>query len=415
MSRSTVHGNAKETALPQTPPGLQADHTERRFRRVSLWVILYLLLQAELGLAWDRRWHDYLGRDQFWIPPHIMIYTGVGVAGLLTLIVVLVETVRYWRHAPGVDDSSTISVLRYFHAPLGFILLGFGALVDLIAAPLDNYWHELYGIDVTLWAPFHLMGTFGGILIGLGIIYATSSEAVYDRLATYPVRRFLGLSASEWACLIFLAAFIELALPALTAFESLPFGSWQLITYPLPLALAGGVVLVSAVQVTRKPGAATITALLLGLLCLFTQSFVLEGLLQGAAILDLVFRVTAGVPVFNLAIVLMPLLFICAALLIDGMAYVQKRCDARRFEQDGLRSIWLVGLFVAIPAWLFPSWIVLLLKYVVPVVPLPMDVATVLEPTASEVLLVGPLVILLGIAAAMLGAIFGDIWHWNKR
>ena len=123
-------------------------------------------MQAELGLAWDRQWHDLIGRDSFWIPPHIMMYSGIGGAGLVALAVVLVDTLRYFQQAPGVDDRSTLTVLRFFHAPFGYVMLGFGALIDLLAAPFDNWWHSLYGIDVTLWSPFHLMGTVGGLVEG---------------------------------------------------------------------------------------------------------------------------------------------------------------------------------------------------------------------------------------------------------
>ena len=152
------------------PASMRPDLTERRIRQVCAWIVLFLLLEAELGLAWDRRWHDYVGRDQFWIPPHIMMYVGIGGTGLIALFVVLVDTLRYRQKKAGVDDSSTVSILGLFHAPLGFILLGVGTLIDLIAAPFDNYWHELYGIDVTLWTPFHLMGALGGVMAGIGII-----------------------------------------------------------------------------------------------------------------------------------------------------------------------------------------------------------------------------------------------------
>ena len=134
-----------------------ADYVERKLRRGSALVLLYLLFQAEFGLAWDRNWHDYLGRDKFWIPPHIMVYSGLGTAGVLALILVITETIRYYQKQPGVDDTSTVRVLRIFAAPIGIIMLGLGTLIDLIAAPFDDYWHRLYGIDLTLWTPFHLM------------------------------------------------------------------------------------------------------------------------------------------------------------------------------------------------------------------------------------------------------------------
>src|SRR5579859_2035041 len=113
MAQSIIRGNTQET--PQVDASLHALNVERWLRQGSALFILYFLLQAELGLAWDRQWHDLVGRDQFWIPPHIMLYTGIGGAGILALTVVLVDTVRYWQRAPGVDDNSTVGVLRFFH------------------------------------------------------------------------------------------------------------------------------------------------------------------------------------------------------------------------------------------------------------------------------------------------------------
>src|SRR5215470_12607291 len=113
---------------------------ERKLRRVSAWFLLLLLLSGELGAVWDREWHAFVGRDQFWTPPHTLIYSSVAGAGLLALVLILLETLRYYKKASGVDNNSTVAIFRFFHAPLGFSVLGFGALLPLIAAPLDNYW-----------------------------------------------------------------------------------------------------------------------------------------------------------------------------------------------------------------------------------------------------------------------------------
>src|SRR5579871_2616291 len=177
MARSEAH------AIEAVHPGLsgQADRGERRLRRIGAWLALFFLIQGELGAVWDREWHAYVGRDQFWTPPHTLIYSCVAGAGLIALAMVFVETFRYRRHVPGVDDSSTMPIFGFFHAPLGFTVLGFGALIALIAAPLDNYWHELYGIDIALWAPFHMMGVTGGLIGIMGMIYVFASEAAVER------------------------------------------------------------------------------------------------------------------------------------------------------------------------------------------------------------------------------------------
>jgi hypothetical protein len=103
---------------------------------------MYFSIQGSFGLAWDIQWHASVGRDSFWTPPHILVYSGVAGAGLIAFAVVLIDIWRYHRGAPGVDGASTTPVLWLFHAPLGFIVSGFGSLTLHIAAPLDSYWHE---------------------------------------------------------------------------------------------------------------------------------------------------------------------------------------------------------------------------------------------------------------------------------
>src|SRR5262249_41045997 len=155
-----------------------------------------------------------VGRDQFWTPPHTLIYSCVAGAGLLALTVVLISTMRYYRGVPGVDDGSTIPIFRFFHAPQGFVIAGFVALLSLISAPLDNYWHELYGIDIALWAPFHMMGVTGGMIGILGMVYIFASEAAIERKENQGIlpRLFLGFSALEWGALMALAGILNFTL-----------------------------------------------------------------------------------------------------------------------------------------------------------------------------------------------------------
>src|SRR5258708_39837827 len=59
--------------------------------------------------------------------------------------------------------------------PLGGYIIGFAGLNAALAFPLDSYWHTLYGIDVPLWAPFHVMIISGMALTGFGAIYTFAS------------------------------------------------------------------------------------------------------------------------------------------------------------------------------------------------------------------------------------------------
>jgi hypothetical protein len=119
-------------------------------------------------------WHIVVGRDTFWIPPHTMMYTAVAVSGLTALVVVLSTTLRN----PSGDNTTS---LLGFRAPLGFFVLGFGALQMVMSAPFDDLYHRLYGVDVTVWSPPHLVGFSGAITMLVGLVIATCSER--NRLA----------------------------------------------------------------------------------------------------------------------------------------------------------------------------------------------------------------------------------------
>lgn len=396
-----------EQAVPVPEP---PDLTERKIRQISAWIILALLLFAELGLAWDRRWHDILGRDQFWIPPHIMMYSGLGGAGLIALFVVLWETRRYHQGKAGVDDTTTVRVLRAFHAPLGFVLLGMGAFTDLLAAPLDNYWHELYGIDVTLWSPFHLMGVFGGITAGLGIIYIFASEAANLRQGDYPTRRFLSFNGPEWGLIVLFAAYQELILPALTAFTPIPLsGQAQVYTYSFILALGTSYCLIGVYLCIRKPGAAIMTALVLWLLSLFTETYVPIAITLMAQWQNLIYRVGRH-PFFNITLVLLPLLFVICAVLVEYAA------SRRQYEvKIGLPGVWRFGLVMATLSVVYPAALTYIIGLISPPGTLPWDVLISLTPGGLIMLLALPIALLIGAVFSYLATVLGDIWYWNTQ
>ena len=54
-------------------------------RRAALWGMLAAKLWGGWGVTWDIQWHLLIGRDSFWIPPHLMTYSGVAVVAALAL------------------------------------------------------------------------------------------------------------------------------------------------------------------------------------------------------------------------------------------------------------------------------------------------------------------------------------------
>src|SRR3989441_3304981 len=256
------------TGTPVTGGFAQRFAGERHWRLFAAATLIAMQTLAAVGLGWDIQWHRWLGRDAFLTPPHLIIYTGVVGAGLTCIVVVLVETWRYWRRVPGVDQTSTVSLLGIFHAPPGFIVAGFGALTMADAPPLDNYWHQLYGVDVTLWAPFHMMGLIGAGIAYLGAAYALASELVRSRRDGTAGRRVMifGWPGIALAALFALTAVLRLVRvlmePSIETFPTWQLGPVEVLTSPIGLTLAVVLTSMAAVVMLRKPGAATLMTLM---------------------------------------------------------------------------------------------------------------------------------------------------------
>ncbi|HYX51010.1 MAG TPA: hypothetical protein VE843_14785, partial [Ktedonobacteraceae bacterium] len=327
----------------------------------------------------------------------------------------LVDTYRYYTKRPGVDDNSTVRILHFFHAPLGYVILGFGAFIDLLAAPFDNYWHILYGIDVTLWSPFHLMGTAGGVIVGLGIAFVFASEAVIERQSASQPRRFLGLSGLEWGMLLTLSAYLNLTIPANTAFVPITLGSLQFITYPLPLAFTGAFCLVAAAKFTQKRGSALKTSLILWIETLYTMAFVPVAIRIMVIQLGLHYRfpnLPGRLPVFNVTLALLPLVYVASAFLVENVFFPKHKNDT--YKHDKQSRLWLIGSLVALPALILPPLIVECVLSIPFLLPLPVGVS-IFEPVWTPTLLTLPLALLAGILGAILGATFGNFWHSNNQ
>lgn len=131
-------------------------------RRAALWTLLASKLIAGWGVQWDIQWHVLIGRDSFWIPPHVMTYAGVALAVLVSFGVLAWETLL-----GGPDRAAGAPpVLRVLGltGTRGFHLAAWGIGLTVLAAPIDDLWHRLFGLDVTLWSPPHLLGILGAVI-----------------------------------------------------------------------------------------------------------------------------------------------------------------------------------------------------------------------------------------------------------
>jgi hypothetical protein len=117
--------------------------------RTGLWTLLAAHLVALWGLSWDIRWHLLIGRDSFWIAPHIMTYSGVAAIGFVSF------GVFGWTGIRGFRGAGVLDVLRHLGGTgsRGYHLAALAITLTVLAAPLDELWHRMFGLDVTIWSP----------------------------------------------------------------------------------------------------------------------------------------------------------------------------------------------------------------------------------------------------------------------
>jgi len=140
-------------SLPDAPA------TTLSLRRFALWGIVAGKLVGGWGVQWDILWHIRISRDSFWIAPHVMTYAGVAIVVVLSFGILAWDTWRRGSRLP----AGEITVMGMTSTP-GFHLAAWGIALTVLAAPIDDAWHRLFGIDVTLWSPPHLLGLLGSLI-----------------------------------------------------------------------------------------------------------------------------------------------------------------------------------------------------------------------------------------------------------
>jgi len=207
-------------------------------RTAGTWALAGVLAAKAVGgwgVQWDIRWHILIGRDSFWIAPHVMTYASVAAVAALSLGILLLGTVT--------GHGARAGMLRTFGlvGTPGWHLTWWGIALTILAAPIDDLWHRLFGIDVTLWSPPHLLGFAGAQVSTLGCLAVTLELWPADR-----ARRQVALAAGS---ALLLGTFVVLLDPGVhTAFRR---GGAFYFTWAV---LAAGVLGFSLVLATRLSG-----------------------------------------------------------------------------------------------------------------------------------------------------------------
>src|SRR5918999_4297903 len=133
------------------------------------------LVTALFGMYWDIALHIDDGRDAGPLanPAHYFIL--VGLFGIFASGVLAVAMPKEGER-PG---PSAVRITKDWYAPVGGILMTVCGAYSLIAFPLDDVWHRIFGQDVTLWGPTHLMliGGAGMTLIAQAILLREGLQA----------------------------------------------------------------------------------------------------------------------------------------------------------------------------------------------------------------------------------------------
>ena len=268
----TFDGTAVFTKSTTLARSLRAVSTLRLV--MGLTALLGAIVFLE-GTSWDIQWHSYIGRDRTLIPPHLMMLSGVALSGISGLLTVLIES--WWARRNTIIAEYSSGFAQIFSGPLGAYIVGFTALTAAVAFPLDAYWHTLYGIDVAIWAPFHIMFVASMGIVALGAAYTLGSAAhLAGRLGTAGsgTRRAATLGV-VLALATVLSLFTLLLFDALASKNYINLGLMSINAFPLLSGLLVAFTLVAAAYAIPWRWAATSVSacylLLAGIMAVFVQ------------------------------------------------------------------------------------------------------------------------------------------------
>src|SRR3954452_6578366 len=204
------------------------------------------LLVAVLGMYWDISLHIDNGRDPGPLanPAHYLILVGlygVLVAGVMSIV--LAGTER--------PVKTAIHLGGDWWAPVGGLMMAACGAFALSGFPLDDMWHRLFGQDVTLWGPTHLM------LIG-GASLATLGGMVLMGEAITAIGRDPEREGTPWVYRMRRALLVGSLLVALSTFQAeFDFGVPQFreVYQPILIMLAAGIGLVTCRLFVGRGGA----------------------------------------------------------------------------------------------------------------------------------------------------------------
>jgi hypothetical protein len=194
------------------------------------------LLIAVFGMYWDISIHLDEGRDPgpFANVSHYFI-----LVGLFGILFAGALAISLPRESAG---PSAVRIGPAWQAPLGGVLIFACAAFALSGFPLDDLWHRLFGQDVTLWGPTHLLlfGAAALSTLGTWILFAEGVRVAERRGTARPSPRFRFLSE------VSLAGALLIALSTFQGEFDFSVPQFRLDFHPILLMVASSIALVAA-------------------------------------------------------------------------------------------------------------------------------------------------------------------------
>jgi hypothetical protein len=350
-----------------------SQNTGRTAGRAGAWAVLLGTAITTAGISWDVQWHKEVGPDTFFTLPHLVLYSGSALAGIASLVMVLVVTAarRAGRTVPRTVGGTPIPVLGgTVTAPLGYLISGLGAASFLVYGLLDLWWHSIYGFDAVLSTPSHvaLFLSISVTMVGSIIVFAAARD-----------QRWGGIG-------------LLLAIPILITFAPIATNAFTNLSLPVDPTVAGivffsSMLLILGAAVLRRPGAAVAIAAVLGILQAFLWWFTPWAAHAYAAAVGLPLR-DGLVPLPPDLPNAIPMFLVVAAVAVEALLWM-----IRTRGVDARRPLQLAGAVTG----------------VIVAVSLPLQQALT-DPTSSisptDIVMIGILGIPLGVLAGFLAARF---------
>ena len=202
---------------------------------------------AGLGFVWDVALHVAQGRDEgpFGTPAHYLMLAGIFgflAAGWLAVCMPV-----------GVRRPTWVRLRGDWYAPASGLVMMATAGFSFAGFPLDDLWHQVFGQDVTLWGPTHLMMISGGLFnfFALTLLFREAHDSVPEGAPSPP----------RWLMLRLGGVAATVALTGLTVAYQQEFAygipQFRLLFQPTLIAFSAAVVLVAARLGLGRGGALT--------------------------------------------------------------------------------------------------------------------------------------------------------------